>query len=191
MESAMSVRSGILAVLSLGAAYGSQLHSEVEARTHRTGTINVGQIYSTLDRLQTQGMVRAKGLTDDGLPLYSLTESGRAEVGSWMIEADPRAGWADFVGHVLMVASLPGSPISILIENYRLAFRVNAQGDVDATDAPDALVMLGDTAAEILSDSALRWLDEVERTVLASQALARPLGRLRPRRGRRPRQQTA
>jgi DNA-binding PadR family transcriptional regulator len=191
MENAMSVRSGILAVLSLGAAYGSQLHSEVEARTHRAGTINVGQIYSTLDRLQARGMVRAEGLTEDGLPLYSLTESGRAEVDSWMREADPRAGWADFVGHVLMVASLPDAPISNLIENYRQVFGADARGESGATDDPEPLAMLGEAATDIQSEAALRWLDEVERTVLASQGLPRPLGRMRPRRGRRPRQQSA
>jgi DNA-binding PadR family transcriptional regulator len=188
MECVMSVRSGILAVLSLGPAYGSQVHGEVETRMHRAGAINVGQIYSTLDRLQSQKVVVHAGRTADGLPLYVLTERGRAEVDNWMTEADSRAGWADIVGHVLLVASLPGAPVDDLIEAYR---RTHASAlRVDAEHSVDPLADLGERANDILSRSVLSWLDEVQH-VLARVDHARPLGNLRPRRGRRPRQEIA
>jgi len=181
----MSVRSGILAVLSLGPAYGSQVHGEVETRMHRVGSINVGQIYSTLDRLQAQGSVVNDGMTGDGLPLYTLTPRGRAEVANWLVEPDARAGWTDFVGHVLLVASLPDAPVGALIDAYR---RVHAS----PTPAPDSLDgpldELGLRSGEILSSAAMAWLDEVQ-DVLARVDCARPLGSFRPRRGRRPRRE--
>jgi DNA-binding PadR family transcriptional regulator len=181
----MSVRAGILAVLSLGPAYGSQVHGEVETRMHRIGSINVGQIYSTLDRLQTQGCVVSQGVTGDGLPLYALTPDGLHEVEAWITRADAGSSWADFVGHVLLVASLPGAPVESLVTSYRQAFA--AQGQVSPDSAADPLSALAERADGILSHSALAWLDEVQ-DVLATTDLARPLGSLRPRRGRRPRQ---
>lgn len=180
----MSVRSGILAVLSLGPAYGSQVHGEVETRMQRAGTINVGQIYSTLDRLQSHNVVILDGMTADGLPLYALTAQGRAEVEAWLTQADPRAGWSEFVGHVLLVASLPGAPVDDLIEAYRRAHSM-VPGQPDGR-SDDPLAVLGTSATRILSGSALRWLDEVQ-DALAQGEYARPLDSLRPRRGRRPR----
>jgi DNA-binding PadR family transcriptional regulator len=184
MEREMSVRSGILAVLSLGPAYGSQVHGEVETRMHRMGSINVGQIYSTLDRLQSQGFVVSEGMTADGLPLYTLTSRGRDEVEDWLTRADPRASWADFVGHVLLVASLPGAPVDALVRAYRQAYSAEPAPPIDGVEEP--LAALGQRAGDILSRSALVWLDEVQ-DALATVEYARPLGSLRPRRGRRPR----
>ena len=74
----MSVRSGVLAILTLGPAYGLQLHSELASRTPHRKPVNVGQIYGTLDRLVTQAMIEPAGLTDDALPLYRLTAAGEA-----------------------------------------------------------------------------------------------------------------
>jgi DNA-binding PadR family transcriptional regulator len=184
----MSVRSGILAVLSLGPAYGSQVHGEVETRMQRVGSINIGQIYSTLDRLQSQGFVVHEGMTDDGLPLYTLTPLGRAEVDVWLTQADARAAWSDFVGHVLLVASLPGAPIEVLLKAYRHAFdeALAVRGD----PAREPLTLLSERANEIQWKSALAWLDDVHRALKGAE-LSRPLGSLRPRRGRRPRRESA
>ena len=181
----MSVRSGILAVLSLGTAYGSQVHGEVETRMHRVGSINVGQIYSTLDRLQAQGSVVNAGMTGDGLPLYALTPQGRHEVSSWLTEADARAGWTDFVGHVLLVASLPDAPVGALIDAYR---QVHTRPTPSADGDEGPLDDLGVRSGEILSAAALAWLDEVQ-DVLTRVDCTRPLGSFRPRRGRRPRRE--
>lgn len=177
----MSVRSGILAVLSLGPAYGSQVHGEIEARTERHGQINVGQIYSTLERLQTRGLVDANGLTDDGLPLYALTPSGRVEVEEWLREAESDASWADFVSHVLMAASLPHAPVLALLASYRRLFAAEPV----AADASPSLAAL---ASARFDEAALHWLDAVEAALQQPHTLARPLGDIRPRRGRRPRQ---
>jgi DNA-binding PadR family transcriptional regulator len=183
----MSVRSGILAVLSLGPAYGSQVHGEVETRMHRVGSINVGQIYSTLDRLQTQGFVVSEEMTDDGLPLYDLTARGRAEVELWLTHADSRVGWSEFVGHILLVASLPDAPIDILVQAYRDAFSERPPRTDHSVAEP--LALLGERADDIQSYSALAWLDDVQ-DALSRTEFSRPLGNLRPRRGRRPQRKT-
>ncbi|WP_378146681.1 PadR family transcriptional regulator [Cnuibacter sp. UC19_7] len=172
----MSIRAGILGVLLEQDAYGLQIHGELEERTSRVGRINVGQIYSTLDRLVTSGSVVPADPTDDGLPRYRITAAGREEFSRWLDSLDPDAasGWSDTVFMVLLVASLPSQDTSAAIDRAVAVWRGAA--DRDVTD-------LADHARSRLASAALDWL-EVARIEAAS--LARPLSDLRPRRGRRP-----
>ena len=71
---AVSVRDCLLAIMSLGPQYGLQLHAELTTRAPHRAATNVGQIYSTLDRLVRDAKVETGGQTADGLPLYQLTE---------------------------------------------------------------------------------------------------------------------
>src|SRR4051794_41777074 len=82
----MSVQIGFLALLTQGPAYGSQLQSEFLCRAAHRRQLNPGQVYSTLDRMMDQGLVASAGATDDGLPLYQLTESGRLAATTWLTE---------------------------------------------------------------------------------------------------------
>src|SRR3979490_3172014 len=82
----MSVQNAFLALLSLGPAYGSQLQAEFLARAAHRRQLNAGQVYSTLDRLTDQGLVESAGSTDDGLPLYALTDAGREQALAWLSE---------------------------------------------------------------------------------------------------------
>lgn len=178
----MSVRNGILAILTIGPAYGLQLHGEFLARAaHRTG-LNVGQVYSTLDRLVLQGSVRRAGTTDDGLPLYAITEAGSVEAGSWLGDAPPKNGeWTEMVDRVLIAASIPGVEIAPLISTYVSFWR-----NMAAAAAPaDEIARLARGADASLGLAALRWLDEA-RLAADTGDLARGLSETRVRRGRRP-----
>ena len=55
----MSVRHALLALLSEGPKYGLQLREEFEARTGEVWPLNVGQVYTTLQRLERDGLVAA------------------------------------------------------------------------------------------------------------------------------------
>src|SRR5919108_6562569 len=62
----MSVRHALLALLSDGAKYGLQLRQEFESGTGEVWPLNVGQVYTTLQRLERDGVgqraARASGL---------------------------------------------------------------------------------------------------------------------------------
>jgi DNA-binding PadR family transcriptional regulator len=179
----MSVRSGILAVLGESELYGLQLHTELEARTDRVGSINVGQIYSTLERLGTAGLVTVTGSTDDGLPLYGLTTEGRRAADAWL--DDPALGgvsaWGDMVFKVLLASSLRGADAGPLLEGYRAAWQALPESG-DHTPRADAAGL----ARAHLGRAALAWLDDLERMPGGLAGLRRPLRDERPRRGRRP-----
>ena len=79
----MSVRQAMLALLEQGPMYGYQLRAEFEDRTGSTWPLNVGQVYTTLSRLERDGLVEAAGTDDEGHALYRLTEEGRTELSAW------------------------------------------------------------------------------------------------------------
>ncbi|MEV7090225.1 PadR family transcriptional regulator [Streptomyces sp. NPDC093085] len=79
----MSIRHGLLALLEQGPRYGSQLRTEFESRTGSTWPLNVGQVYTTLARLERDGMVVQDGEDAAGHALYAITDAGHAELGAW------------------------------------------------------------------------------------------------------------
>ncbi|GAB2734720.1 PadR family transcriptional regulator [Streptomyces bullii] len=87
----MSIRHGLLALLAGGPRYGSRLRTEFEARTGGTWPLNVGQVYTTLGRLERDGLVVQDGADQAGRALYALTEAGRAELRSWYARPVRRA----------------------------------------------------------------------------------------------------
>lgn len=70
-----------------GPKYGYQLRAEFEAATGATWPLNIGQVYSTLARLDRDGLVEALGLAagedEGGRSRYRITDAGRAELCGW------------------------------------------------------------------------------------------------------------
>ncbi|SEG94046.1 DNA-binding transcriptional regulator, PadR family [Nonomuraea solani] len=79
----MSIRHGLLALLSSGPRYGYQLRVEFESSTGATWPLNIGQVYTTLSRLERDGLVAPGGEDDQGRAVYTITEAGREELGRW------------------------------------------------------------------------------------------------------------
>ena len=79
----MSVRHGLLALLERGTRYGYQLRTEFESATGGTWPLNIGQVYTTLSRLERDGLVRALPESDGGQRPYEITDDGRVELTLW------------------------------------------------------------------------------------------------------------
>jgi DNA-binding PadR family transcriptional regulator len=183
----MSVQYGFLAILSQGAAYGSQLQNEFLARAaHRRG-LNAGQVYSTLDRMMDQGLVEAAGTTEDGLPLYALTPAGEEAARTWLTTgpSDTRPDWDEMQDQVLVAASIAEADPVAVVADYRAAF---AERIRELTHEADSRALLAaNRAAELGAKAAIEWLDEVAAALEAHPgALVQPRSPERPRRGRRP-----
>ena len=76
----MSIRHALLALLSEGPKYGLQLRQEFESRTGEVWPLNVGQVYTTLGRLERDGLVTAgtSSQISDGAAAVLLTDADRA-----------------------------------------------------------------------------------------------------------------
>ncbi|MFB4278925.1 MULTISPECIES: PadR family transcriptional regulator [unclassified Nonomuraea] len=79
----MSVRHGLLALLSRGPRHGYQLRVEFEASTGATWPLNIGQVYTTLSRLERDGLVRPGESDEQGRVVYTITAAGLEELGRW------------------------------------------------------------------------------------------------------------
>ena len=74
----MSTRHALLALLAQGPRHGYQLRVEFESATGTTRPLNIGQVYTTLTRLERDGLVRALPESDGGQRPYEITDAGRA-----------------------------------------------------------------------------------------------------------------
>lgn len=182
----MAVKDGILAILSLGPGYGLALRDEIVSRAPHRSDLNVGQVYSTLDRLVRAGLVATGTATDDNLPLYTLTPDGSAAVERWLelpAAPDPRA-WADMMDQVLIGSSLPGADWSALLDRQDVAWRSLLAGS-DESPGSALRERLTTAATRHWAHAALGWIEQT-RTEFAVTDPALPLRGIRPQRGRRP-----
>lgn len=79
----MSVRHGLLALLSRGPRHGYQLRLEFEASTGGTWPLNIGQVYTTLSRAERDGLVEPGESDEQGRVAYTITAAGQAELARW------------------------------------------------------------------------------------------------------------
>src|SRR5207302_4570351 len=81
---AMSVRHALLALLSEGPKYGLQLRHEFEERTGEVWPLNVGQVYTTLQRLERDGLIESDG-EGEASPhkSFRITTEGATELDTW------------------------------------------------------------------------------------------------------------
>ena len=79
----MPVRPGLRALLSCGPRHGYQLRVEFEATTGATWPLNIGQVYTTLSRLERDGLVVPGESDEQGRVVYTITETGREEMARW------------------------------------------------------------------------------------------------------------
>jgi DNA-binding PadR family transcriptional regulator len=189
----VAVRDALLVLLLNGPAYGFQLHGGLIERTGGRRDVNVGQTYSTLDRLTSRGLVEPAGSTDDGLPLHRLTAPGRTAATAWL-DGDDAAGadpWHETVDRVLIAFSMPGVDAGRVLSRERArwvrrrdAASAAAARPIGEDGARGRLAQLASVADLEAAESALRWLDQVATTDAASLAFAPSADR--PRRGRRP-----
>src|SRR6201991_3431062 len=83
----MSIRHALLALLSEGPKYGLRLREEFEAGTGELWPLNVGQVYTTLQRLERDGLIESDDDQEaerSSQKRYRLTQAGRGELMSWL-----------------------------------------------------------------------------------------------------------
>jgi DNA-binding PadR family transcriptional regulator len=72
----VSVPHALLALSRNGSNYGLRLQSEFESRTGEVWLLNVGQVYTTLQRLERDGLVESDGEGERSRKRYRITSAG-------------------------------------------------------------------------------------------------------------------
>lgn len=169
----MSIRHGLLALLERGPRYGSQLRTEFESRTGSTWPLNVGQVYTTLSRLERDGLVAQDGADEAGHPLYVITDAGREELRTWFERPVDRTSPArdELAIKLAMAVGAPGVDIRAVIQAQR-RHTVKAMQDYTRLKA-QALTALesGEGSARARDDVA--WLLVLDQLIFQTEAEAR------------------
>jgi DNA-binding PadR family transcriptional regulator len=167
-ERFMSVPHALLALLSEGPKFGLRLQSEFESRTGEVWPLNVGQVYTTLQRLERDGLVES----DDGEAARSqkrfrITPAGDRELADWLrtppdLVPPPRD---ELVIKVLVALQVPGANVQEILQVHRRHVievmqrytRVKAAAGADDV----ALALVAD--AELFRlEAIVRWLDAAD-----------------------------
>jgi DNA-binding PadR family transcriptional regulator len=162
----MSIRHGLLALLEREPMYGYQLRSEFDQTTGSTWPLNVGQVYTTLARLERDGLVVAGEEDAEGRTRYEITEAGRVDLANWfgtpVVSSDrPRD---ELAIKLALAVTVPGVDVAGVIQKQRAATivamqdltRLKASGDGDLSWS---LVL---ESMRFQYDSEIRWLDHCE-----------------------------
>jgi DNA-binding PadR family transcriptional regulator len=166
----VSVRFGLLALLAEAPTHGYQLKTAFERRTGGSWAINIGQVYTTLQRLQRDGLVEELSADGDRHD-YRITDSGRAELDTWFVnpvvaEGPPRD---ELTIKVLLAVAAGDVDVTEVLQRQRRASieqlqaytRRKAQADPERDIA--FLVLLD--ALIFRTEAEIRWLDASEARV--------------------------
>jgi DNA-binding PadR family transcriptional regulator len=177
----MSIRQGLLALLAQRPMFGAQLRSEFEARTGGTWPLNVGQVYSTLSRLERDGLVEAAGGPDeDGRIAYRLTEQGQQVVSRWWLTPVDRTEHPrhELTIKLALAVTVPGVDVPAVVQAQRTqtlrSLRDLTRLKQRATDADDLAWLLVLDNLVFAAEAEVRWLDHVEARLLRRAASGPP-----------------
>ncbi len=166
----MSVRHALLAFLSEGPKYGLQLRQEFEESTGDVWPLNVGQVYTTLQRLERDELIESddvRGEEAGPQKVFRITEAGRKELDTWLstppdMTEPPRD---ELVIKVLTAIRVPGISVHDVIQVHRrylielMQQWTRLKEDEADYDLTFALVV----DAELFRlDSVVRWLDTAD-----------------------------
>ena len=178
----MTVRNALLALLEQGPMYGYQLRAEFETRTGATWPLNVGQVYTTLARLERDGLVEPAGDDGDGHAVYRITDTGRTEVVTWFSTPVSRTSPPrdELAIKLAMAVTVPGVDVRAVVQGQRSATvralqdytRLKARAAEGSTPQDLAWLLVLDSLV-FAAEAEVRWLDHCEAR-LARAAADRP-----------------
>jgi DNA-binding PadR family transcriptional regulator len=163
----MSVPYALLALLSDGSKYGLRLQHEFESRTGQVWPLNIGQVYTTLQRLERDGLVESDGEGERSQKRYRITAAGEHELAEWLrtppdLVPPPRD---ELVMKVLVALQIPGIDVHELLQAHRrhvvevMQRYTQVKAAADEDDVPLALV----ADAELFRlEAIVRWLDAAD-----------------------------
>jgi len=178
----VSVRHALLALLSEGPKYGLQLREEFEAGTGEVWPLNIGQVYTTLQRLERDGLAESDG-SDAGGPQrrFRITQAGREELARWLrtppdMTSPPRD---ELVMKILVALRLPGTDVPEVIQAHRRYLVQLMQQWTrikEAAAESDISLALAVDAELFRLDAVIRWLDSADGRIRRATADAADAG---------------
>jgi DNA-binding PadR family transcriptional regulator len=162
----------------MGECHGYQLRQEIESRTGGSWQINIGQIYSTLERLERDGLVETTESNEQGQTRSRVTEAGAAEASLWLTTAIPSTAETrnELAMKLALAVTIPGCDVEKLVNAQRVQTMRTLQAltatkrEVDQNDASELPWLLIADLNIFNCEAELRWLEHIEGTIARSLA---------------------
>lgn len=163
----MGFREAMLALLAESSKHGYQLKVDFEAATGDAWPVNIGQVYTTLQRLDRDEEVAIESTDDEGRVIYRITDRGEASLAEWMSHPVQReiTSRDEVSMKVLMAVAAGVADPQRVIDVQRTATMAALQDytRLRAQAEPDDLAwQLHVDRLAIQAEAELRWLDRVE-----------------------------
>ncbi|MCD2498459.1 PadR family transcriptional regulator [Microbacterium nymphoidis] len=159
---------------------GYQLRFEFEARTGATWPLNIGQAYTTLQRLERDGLVVPH--PDEDSEVFGLTENGVAAVRAWWESPVERSRPARDELAIKLTLAVTAADVDVArvvqsqrTESMRMLHeytRLKADGRASGSGDRAWLLLLDSLIFQ--AEAEVRWLDHVEATVMRDRRLVAP-----------------
>ncbi len=158
--------------------YGYQLRAAFEESVGGTWSLNIGQVYTTLSRLERDELVHPLPENDGGQRPYEITATGRAEVARWFATPIERTDRPrdELAIKLALAMTTPGVDVTAVVQSQRTAGVRALQEYTRLKRRPDT----GDLSWTLVLDAMIfqceaeiRWLDHCEATVLRDRPAAK------------------
>lgn len=180
----MSVRLGLVALLSERPMGVYELRKEFDSRTGNTWPLNIGQVYTTIQRLVRDGLVEpVPDSYDSGdIEPYRLTEAGYAEASLWWTSPVDRSSPErdELVIKLALAVTSPDVDVAAVIHAQRVesmrALRDYTRLKAELPEQPEASDLAWSLVLDNLifaAEAEVRWLDHVEATLARAAVQAR------------------
>jgi DNA-binding PadR family transcriptional regulator len=160
----VSVRYGLLALLDEAPTHGYNLKTGFERRTGGSWLLNIGQVYTTIQRLERDGLVEAAGGDDDRRE-YRITSSGRDQLAAWFDSPVVPEGPArdELTIKVLLAVAAGDIDVTALLQRQRRAsieqLQAYTQRKAKADPKRDVAFLILLDALIFRTEAEIRWLD--------------------------------
>lgn len=161
----MSVRYGLLALLEEAPSHGYNLKTAFERRTGGSWLLNIGQVYTTIQRLERDGLVEAIEGDDEDRREYRITPTGRAQLATWfdspvVAEAPARD---ELTIKVLLAVAAGDVDVTALLQRQRRAsieqLQAYTRRKAKADPERDVAFLILLDALIFRTEAEIRWLD--------------------------------
>jgi DNA-binding PadR family transcriptional regulator len=168
----MSVRNAILGLLATRPRHGYELHDAFEAMVggEQNWDIKPAQVYTTLSRLEKQGLVVEDRIEQAGGPekyIYAMTDAGLNELRNWFAEPVEGDHLRDefFLKLMLAISVEEGDPRKVIyIQRANLYQELHSitgqRSQIDPKSELAYILFLDRVVMRLEAD--LRWLEMVE-----------------------------
>lgn len=162
----MSVRNSLLAILAEQPSHGYGLKSSFEKTTGGAWPLNVGQVYSTLARLERDGLVESDGEQPGPRQNWKITPAGRDALSDWYrAPVDDAPSRDELAIKILLAVAADEVDVTEILQRQRVATMQRLQRytahktRADESELPWLLLL---DSLILRAEAEIKWLDLCE-----------------------------